>query len=454
MTELTLWVTVWLAAAVFLIARHWRLHRGVGLVLGYVISFGALHWLSSAVNLLPWNPHPQDAIVTLGMQQSALAMLTFAIGAEFVLRARQVRVGTESAAGDRGIAINHAAVNLYLMAGLALHVILLPIARGLPSVTALVSTGSTLMVTALGLKCWNAWHDGRPVRVVGWMLASATLPFFTVATQGYLGYGFAALLMVLVFMASFYGPSVRLFAAAVLFGYLGMSVYVTYMRDRDDLRSIVWSGSGLGERVASIRESVAQFEWFSLEDPEHLLRIDRRLNQNFLVGAAVARVEAGQVELAHGATFIDALYALLPRALWPEKQIAAGSGDLVSTYTGFRFARHTSVGIGQVLECYVNFGTLGVLLCFLLLGAATAFVDGLALRALWEGNIRQFTMWYVPGIALLNLGGSFVEATSTAAAGLIMATLVGAWTTRVNTRVPVVELAARQSPAESAEVSR
>jgi hypothetical protein len=226
------------------------------------------------------------------------------------------------------------------------------------------------------------------------------------------------------------------------------------MRDRDDLRSIVWSGSSLGERVASIRESAAQFEWFSLQDPEHLLRIDRRLNQNYLVGAAVVRVEADQVELAHGATFVDAIYALLPRALWPEKQIAAGSGDLVSTYTGFRFARHTSVGIGQVLECYVNFGTLGVLICFLLLGAATTFVDGIALRALWAGNIRQFTMWYVPGIALLNLGGSFVEATSTAAAGLIMATLVGAWTTHWHVRPHEIGTVNTHHEPDSAEATR
>ncbi len=62
----------------------------------------------------------------------------------------------------------------------------------------------------------------------------------------------------------------------------------------------------------------------------------------------------------------------IPRALWPNKPVVGGSGDLVSTYTGIRFADGTSVGIGQVLESFVNFGTRRRRRsCFLIIGAAS-----------------------------------------------------------------------------------
>lgn len=453
MSDLAFWALVWLLSAGWIVVRHWRAGRGVGLVLGYVISFGALHWLANALNLLPWNPHRHTDIIGRGMQQSALAMLMFAVGAELALVARRRWLGPEVHPADEDIATNPTAVNVYFASGLILQMVLLPLGQGLPSITALLASGSTLTTTALGLKCWNAYCDRQPGRLAGWLAVSASLPLFTVATQGFLGYGFAAMLMVMVFMAASVGPRLRLVAAGLAFAYLGLSVYVTYMRDRDDIRSLVWSGSALDDRMASLRDSVLAFEWFDLTSPEHLSRIDIRLNQNYLVGAAVERLETGHVAFADGQTLVDALRGLLPRALFPDKGVVAGSGDLVSIFTGMRFGPNTSVGIGQVMECYVNFGTSGVLVGFLLLGLATSVVDGAARRALVGGDVRRFTMWYVPGCALLNLGGSLVEVTSTAAAGLAMAALVGTWAGYRHVPRPDVPLVP-QPPTESPEGSR
>ncbi len=41
-------------------------------------------------------------------------------------------------------------------------------------------------------------------------------------------------------------------------------------------------------------------------------------------------------------------------------------------------------------------------------------------RSDWQG----FNRWYVPGLALLQVGGSLLEGTSSAAAGLLMALLL------------------------------
>jgi hypothetical protein len=103
---------------------------------------------------------------------------------------------------------------------------------------------------------------------------------------------------------------------------------------------------------------------------------------------------------------------MLPRVLWPEKPVFAGSGDLVSRYTGRRFAEGTSVGVGQVLESYINFGTVGVVLGFLLLGAILTNVHVIARRRLLAGDQQSFVLWFVVGTAMLRPGGSLLRSDS------------------------------------------
>ena len=70
---------------------------------------------------------------------------------------------------------------------------------------------------------------------------------------------------------------------------------------------------------------------------------------------------------------------------------------------------------------YINFGVLGVVIGFVVIGAVVIRIDGKAASALHRGDVRYFTLWYLPGLSLLQIGGSFVEVTSTAAAALVMA---------------------------------
>ncbi|MCP6769100.1 hypothetical protein NL529_30065, partial [Klebsiella pneumoniae] len=87
-------------------------------------------------------------------------------------------------------------------------------------------------------------------------------------------------------------------------------------------------------------------ELFDPRNIRQLERIDERLNQNYLVGAAVRHLQDGRVDFAAGSTVSDAALNIIPRALWPDKPIGAGSGDLVAIYTGLEFSKETSVGIG------------------------------------------------------------------------------------------------------------
>jgi hypothetical protein len=117
---------------------------------------------------------------------------------------------------------------------------------------------------------------------------------------------------------------------------------------------------------------------------------------------------------------------MVPRALWPEKDVSAGSGDLVSYYTGMQFDEDTSVGIGSVMEFYVNFGLPGVFGGFILLGVVVLVFDERAGAHLRNGDVRTACLWYLPGISLLQVGGSLVDVTATMAAGFAGALLTNA----------------------------
>jgi hypothetical protein len=238
------------------------------------------------------------------------------------------------------------------------------------------------------------------------------------------------MLTVYAFAANFLRPRWKVLVAASLLAYVGLSVYITYMRDRSDIRRMVWGGSSFTDRASQLRGTFAGMEWFDYRSQAHLDRVDNRLNQNFLVGAAVLRLDRALVPFADGATFEDAALSLVPRVLWPNKPIVGGSGDLVSTYTGIRFADGTSVGVGQVLECYINFGRTGIVIGFVMIGMVLVLADRSALRALERGSVFGFAIRYLPALGLLQVGGSFAEVVSTAGAGLLVTVLMQAFGTR------------------------
>ena len=308
------WATIWVVVACFLIVRHWRAGRNVGLVLGYVICFGAIDLFAAALCLLPWSPATGLRLVADGTELSAIGVAAFAVGAEIVswLMSRRPEPDGEIRTIDQRV------LNIYLVTGLSfctLH--MAPIARTIPTVNALVGGGSALAVLAIALKCWNAWHEGRRGDMWWWLVASCLFPVFTVVTQGFLGYGLSAMLLIVAFVAAMVGPRPKVIAVSLLLAYGGLSVYVTYMRDRSEIRSVVWAGRGFADQLSAVRETATSVEPFDIYNEAHLRRIDDRLNQNWLVGAAVAKLSSGTIDYAKGSTLWDAVLAILPRALWP-----------------------------------------------------------------------------------------------------------------------------------------
>jgi hypothetical protein len=417
---------IWLIAiGVVVVAQEKRRNGGVGLVLAYVISLWLIHGPGAALYLLPWYSNLNPALVESGFRLSTYAVVSFALGS-VVIGFTIIRFLPSDARPEFPPLLPSARLEIwYLLWGLVSYVVLIPLVGQAPTARAIVVAGWNMLVVGLGLTCWRAWRQKRPLAFLGSLVLAGCLPFATIVSQGYLTYGTVALLAVLAFVKTFrIWPRWGLLAAGFLFAYLSLSFYGSYMRDRSEIREAVWGGDSVAERIDRLYLTVRNLEWFDPYDNIQLDRIDERLNQNALVGAAVDYLESGAVDFATGETLWQAATALVPRTIWPSKPVIAGSGDLVSRYTGFSFDEDTSVGVGQVMEFYINFGTIGVVLGFLGFGGLVAVVDSMARWRLAAEDWQGFALWYMPGLSLLQASGSLVDILGSGGAAVINVLLV------------------------------
>jgi hypothetical protein len=409
-------------------------------VLAYVMNLWMIHWVASAMYVLPWYQGGSLDFTTSGTEQSLYAVAAFAFGS----------IALAPFLVDSGILPRSTGVHvpdprlprMYLLIGIISYVLLSTSFARLPTVTAIVSTGQSLTVVGLGLCCLQAWQNGEKSRLYLWLAVSLLPPFFTLITRGFIGYGAVATLSILIFLSNFMRSKIVVVAVGCILGFLALSVFVTYMRDKREIRVSVWGGDSYSNRFSTLEQTVSEFEWFDPKNIDHLNRIDDRLNQSYLVGAAVAHLEETQ-DFAKGDTLIDAFLSLVPRALWPDKPITAGSGDLVSRFTGFTYDNNiTSVGIGTVMEFYANFGTMGILIGFTILGLIVTALDILATERLANGDLNGFVLYYLPGLSFLQVGGQLVEVTASAAAGFVVALAANKYLQRLQQKAKAAEDAA------------
>jgi hypothetical protein len=194
------------------------------------------------------------------------------------------------------------------------------------------------------------------------------------------------------------------------------------MGERTRIRETVWQQrAGIGDRLERIANIAINFQAIDLTNPEHVSDLDARLNQNFFVGSAINRHGEG-LAFAYGGTL--PWWALIPRALWPDKPAIGGGGTIVADFTGIDLAEGTSFGAGQVLEFYVNFGWSGIFVGFFVVGFVLIRLDRGIMRALAAGDLRGLLLRALPGLMLLQPGGNLLEILVGAVAALIAAVLL------------------------------
>ncbi len=433
--ELILWLKLWMAViALLVLIRSRRKAAGSGLVLAYLMNFSLLHWFGAFVYILPWYDYKWNALwnrgftidwVVDGLKLSAYGVIAFVIGSLFLSPFATAGIRSHRQKEDQ--TPDPRLPKAQIKIGFLCYFILSPILGKIPSMSSVLSSGLSLMVTGLGLSLWSAWTNGnrrafRKTLTLGFL----GLPLFTLMGQGFMSFGTTAVLALAAFVVSFYRPRWKVFIFGILFVYAGLSSYVTYMRDRGAIRQVIWEKASFSEKFRQLHLTASTFEWLDLHKQTHLMRIDSRLNQNLLVGAAVEHLSETH-NYATGETLWQAVVALVPRFIWRDKPKFAGSGGLVSRFTGLKFAEGTSVGIGQVMELYVNFGTTGVILGFLSLGVILSVFDAMTHECLLRGDWQGFTLWFLPGLCLMEILGSFAGITASMAGAVVMAHWVNRW---------------------------
>ena len=428
-SELGPWLVLWGLVCAVTVAVQWsRRTPSVGLPLTYLLSLSMIHLLGGVIYALPWY-EPQGAYllqagatapqVATGFVTTAYGVIGFGLGSlllapwmVMMVQPAWLREIPQRPAPKLPTQLLQIGVVLFLAIG--------PLARVIPGLQAISTACIYLFVAALCLACWQAWQQRDGKQFILWLALACSLPLVTVTTMGFISYGAAATLVVLIFVSSFYQPRWQTLVAAGLVVVMGLSIYVTYMRDRDDIRNTVWGGEDFQARYEVIAGTFRNFQIIDLKDQDHLEAIDGRLNQNGLVGKSVEYITGGQATFARGATLLEAMIAPIPRLLWPDKPVMAGSGNLVSDYTGQSFSAGTSVGVGQVMEFYLNFGFAGVFLGFLILGILLRVMDMVAAYKLTCGNYWGFLAWFLPALGLIQPGGSLVEVVGSTAAAAVL----------------------------------
>jgi hypothetical protein len=428
-SELVPWVIIWAVICALVIRNQWISKvPSAGLPFAYLLNLSMIHWVGGLIYTFPWYiPTSQYLIqsgvsyanVAAGFKESVYGVIGFAIGSVVVAPwlYRNIKLGWLQ---ERPQQPDAKLPKTYLLTGLFFFSVLGPILSTIPGLNAISTAGVALLMVGLCLVSWKTWLARNSRSFILCLVFTCTLPLITVVTMGFIGYGAAATTVVLIFIFNFYRPRWKVVVIGCLVFFLGLSVFVTYLRDRNEIRARVWGGHAFESRIAQAFTTFRDFEIINPLDQQHLEAIDIRLNQNTLIGQAVSYMKHKDIDYLEGETLWQAAIAVVPRFLWPDKPLFAGSGDLVSRYTGVNFAAGTSVGIGQILEFYVNFGTMGVILGFAVFGTVVRIVDITSGHKLKQGNWRGFSTWFLPGIGMLQPGGALAEISASVASSIIL----------------------------------
>jgi len=281
--------------------------------------------------------------------------------------------------------------------------------RNVPSIGAVVYNGGAIWMLGvlLGLR-WSI-QNKRRWWTAFWFLCLSVYPVIILFTSGFLSYGATAALVVVCTLAVTARGYWRVFVAIGLIGYMGLSLFSNYFQARERIREAVWYGTSVERRIGAISEIFTQWKFFDTSDKIVSVGLDLRLNQNYFVGLSAQNLANGSVPYLNGRSVSEAFLALVPRAIWPDKPVTAGSPQIVANMTGLKLAAGTSFGVGNVMEFYINFGMLGLVGGFLILGWLFGRLDMRAALAEARRDYPAAMLFFLPCVALIQPLGSMVE---------------------------------------------
>jgi hypothetical protein len=410
--------------------------RGGALTLAYFLGLSLIHVPGVLPFLEPGSGLDDFDETQIGFQLTVLGMAVFVAGAVLARWSNRRSAAAQRAPPRRRAQVFERLGWRALGLGIVAYFVIVPLSGRIPSLTSVVSSVATLLILGLWLALYGAAVAADRRSTVATLGLLPLLPLATLVTGGFLGYGVYWVLSILAFFFVISPRRSWFYLSAPGAVFLGLSLFVTYMGQRSEIRELEWQQhAGIFDRLARVSKIVTEFQWLDLSSPTQVVALDGRLNQNALVGAAVDYHESGAAAFAYGGTVPP--WALIPRVIWPDKPGIGGGGDIVSEYTGIRFAEGTSIGAGQVLEFYVNFGVPGVVIGFLGLGFLLMRLDQGIMRSLAVDDMRGLLLRVMPGLMLLQPGGNLLEILVGCVAAFVGAHLV------ISSRFFDIPLAAR-----------
>jgi hypothetical protein len=401
---LLLWVALLVALIAFAIGSR---REGGALTLAYFIGLSLIHVPGVLVFFGRGGLPPNDQETLRGFEMTLVGISAFVAGA--IVVARKYGVTSSESAIPRSRIEAFERIGWRLMGvGMLAYFVLVPMSFAVPSLTSPVAALGTLLVIGIWLRFYGSLIANDRLRM--WMTLALVplLPFATIVSGGFISYGTYWALSAIGLLFVIVPDRKWFYFTAVPIVYLGLSLFVTYMGERLAIRQVVQQEqAGISERLTRIAPIITGFQLLDLDDAAHSTALNDRLNQNWLVGAGIIRHEDGLTELAYGGTV--PWWAPIPRALWRDKPVVGGGGDIVADYTGIDFGSDTSVGVGQVLEFYINFGVPGVIIGFAGLGALLMWLDRGIMVALSRGDLHGILVRAMPGLSLLQPGGNLIE---------------------------------------------
>jgi hypothetical protein len=422
-TALTL--AIWAAALVAFVYLAWYGKEPVaGLAIGYWLNLAAMHVPSEALCFVYLNTSRYRAASFEGFPLTAWAVLGLMAGN--LLLARPLNRLLRGARPAASLRPAEAVLLAQIAIVVGLILFLAATRLELPSVTAVVGSGNLLAAGGFAWWWWVSYRGGRHGQAWGILAGSLIIPLLILVFHGFLSFGIFALFTLAAFVVTRFRPRAAVLLASPVLLYLGLSAGVTYLNGRDDIRESVWYEQAETSERARVIETVFRegWIWFDPFDERQRWFLDNRFNQNGFLGYAAQRIDSGQMDYARGETITEAALSLIPRIVWRDKPDYVGGSEQMSRFTGERFAPGTTVGLGHVLEAYVNFGIPGLVICFTILGAVIGLFDLRAGKHLRDGRVTGFLMWFVPGQVLLNGGVGNFAALTGGMAGAFVLTLV------------------------------
>jgi hypothetical protein len=406
MMEIYTSITICIACFVILLLILRRDSVSLGVPIAYLFSLLLIH-VPGAYAVLVDDSVGDLSFVKTGIALTAIGSISFLVGV-FAVSFFATRAPVELPVDRHRFAVFCLVTGWLFTFGLSFL-------RSIPSLGAVVDKGGAIWMLGVIFGLRLCLKQSNLIGTALWACALLVYPLVILVLGGFLSYGSQALIIVLSALLISVKGRVKVFVGLIVGVFLGLSLFVNYFAHRDSIRQEAWGGAALERKLDAVLEVFNSFEWISSSNRRHMFALTERLNQNYFVGLADARIENGDVNYLYGRSVWEGLISFVPRALWPDKPVFGGSPKIVSEVTGLNLDPNTSFGVGNVMEFHINFGIPGLICGFFLLGALIRTLDRRAAVAERQGDFGTTILCFLPA-AVIHPGGSFVELASGSAA--------------------------------------